>query len=304
METVSIILVDYNSQSDTRECLESVLKIKNKTFKYRVIIIDNASKKPFTLTKKLKSKNVEVVRSQANLGFTGGNNMAINYTRKKHEPDYVLLLNNDTVVDPNFVEEMLATLRDDVSIGLVGSKIYFYKGREYHADSYGRNEKGNVLWYAGGSIDWFNLAAFHKGVDELDRGQFDKVSSTDFVTGCSMLIPVSVINRVGLLSEDYFLYLEDVDYSMRVRQKGYKLKYSPKSIVWHKNAGSSGGAGSVLHQYYQARNRLFFGYKYGDLKVKLVVFRLIWQYLLQGNTIERKAVLDLLLSNMGKQPVV
>lgn len=304
METVSIILVDYNSQADTRECLESVLKIKAKTFRYQVIIVDNASKKPFALTKKLQAKNVELVRSQANLGFTGGNNMAINYTRKKHNPDYILLLNNDTIVDSNFVEEMLVTLRADVSVGLVGSKIYFYKGREYHADSYQRNEKGNILWYAGGSIDWLNLAAFHKGVDEIDRGQFDNTSQTDFVTGCSMLIPVSVIDRVGLLSEDYFLYLEDVDYSIRVRQKGYKLQYCPKSIVWHKNAGSSGGAGSVLHQYYQARNRLFFGYKYGDLKVKLVVVRLIWQYLLKGKSIERRAVLDLLLGNMGKQPVV
>lgn len=304
METVSIILVDYNSQDNTRECLSSVLQIKAKTFRYRVIIIDNASKKPFTLTKKLQNKNVEIVRSQANLGFTGGNNLAINYTRKHHQPDYVLLLNNDTIVDPDFAEEMLKCLRADVSAGIIGSKIYFYKGREYHAKSYTRNEKGNVIWFAGASIDWLNLAAFHKGVDEIDRGQFDDQDETDFVTGCSMLIPVSVIDRVGLLSEDYFLYLEDVDYSLRVRQAGYKLKYCPKSIVWHKNAGSSGGAGSILHQYYQSRNRLFFGLKYGDRKVKLIVLRLIWRIILRGSSIERRAVLDLLLNNMGKQPVV
>jgi len=304
MDLISIILVDYNSQEDTRECLESVLQINERSFRFKVIIVDNASKKSFTLTKKLDVKKVELIRSESNLGFTGGNNLAINYALKNHHPDYILLLNNDTVVDPNFLEEMLKCLKKDVSTGLVGAKTYFYKGREYHLDSYQRKDRGNVLWYAGASIDWLNLAAFHRGVDEIDRGQFDDQSETDFVTGCAMLAPVSVIERVGLLSEEYFLYLEDVDYSLRVKNAGYQLKFCPQAIVWHKNAGSSGGAGSFLHQYYQTRNRLFFGWKYGDRKVKLIVLRLIFRLLFHSTAIEKKAVADLVLGNMGKQPVV
>jgi len=304
MDHVAIVIVDYNSIEDTRECLQSLLKIKHQTFKYSVIVVDNGSKELFSLPPGLKADNIEILRSESNLGFTGGNNLGLRYAVDKLHPDYLLLLNNDTLVDPDFLEKMMERIRSDVSIGLVGAKTYFVKDREYHLQSYDKSELGNVIWFAGGSIDWPNLAAFHRGVDEVDRGQFDDLDQTDFVTGCTFLMPISVLERVGYLDEKYFLYLEDVDYSQRVKQAGYRLSVCSQALVWHKNAGSSGGAGSLVHRYYQTRNRLFFGWKYSDRFVKIIVIRLLLISLLSGGNIERRAVYDLLMGNMGKQPLV
>ncbi len=303
MDKISIILVNYESDKDTIECLESLKNIKHKDFEYNVLVVDNGSLEHFKLPKKLRSKRVEVVRSQKNLGFTGGNNLGLWYAQENYDPDYFLLLNNDTVVDPHFLAHIHQAAKDHLDVGLIGSKIYFYKGHEFHKNSYDKKELGNVLWFVGGNIDWPNLTAFHRGVDEVDRGHFDDSHQTDFVTGCSMLIPKSVFEKVGYLDKNYFLYLEDVDYSMRVKKAGYKLHVCTDSILWHKNAGSSGGSGSDTQVYYQNRNRLYFALKYTHWRIKLTAVRLGVQ-LLMGSRLERKAVIDLVLGNMGKQPLI
>lgn len=304
MTTVAIIIVNYNSAKDTDECLLTLTDIVHDHFSYQVFIVDNGSKQPYKLPKLFQEKShFEVVRSEANLGFTGGNNLGIEYAIAQYQPDYVLLLNNDTTVHPHFLEELVAAAQNDVSVGLVGSKILFYPGREFHQHSYRRSQRGQVLWFAGASWDWQHLVGFHRGVDELDRGQFDQTHETEFITGCSMLIPRSVIDRVGLLDENYFVYLEDVDYSQRVKLAGFSLQFCPSSIVWHKNAGSSGGSGSQLHAYYQSRNRLWFSWKYGDRWAKLKAVRLALR-LLSGSASERKAVIDVISGRMGKQSLL
>lgn len=302
MDTIVIIIVHYNSDTDTRECLDSLLPISPKEYDLKVLVIDNASKEPFTLPKKFPDTRFEVVRSEANLGFTGGNNLGIWYARENYDPDYVCLLNNDTLVEPTCINHLYTHLEDHPEVGMVCPKIYFAKGSEFH-DSYSAQETGHVLWYAGGVIDWQNLDAFHRGVDEVDRGQFDVTQETDFATGCCVMLPLSVIDRVGTLDKRYFLYLEDVDWSVRVAAAGYRVEYLPTTWIWHKNAGSS-GSGSALHQYYQTRNRLLFALKHGSLRIKVLALKLAIRFGLFGNSYQRRAVLDLGLQRFGKQPII
>ena len=170
--------------------------------------------------------------------------------------------------------------------------------------SYHAQDKGNVLWYAGGSIDWQNLAAFHRGVDELDRGHFDTQQESDFATGCSVLIRREVLEKTGLLDERYFLYLEDVDLSVKAKQAGYQIGFCPQSRVWHKNAGSSGGAGSPLHQYYQTRNRLLFALRYGSWRIRITATLFAIRLFMNGSQAERIAVTDLVTGQLGKRVVI
>jgi GT2 family glycosyltransferase len=301
---VSIVIVHYNTDKDTKECLASLAALQNRSFSYNIVIVDNGSKKPLHLPADLKNKKTMVVRSQANLGFTGGNNLGLFYAREHYNSDYFLLLNSDTLVEPQFLEKMVSLAKKDNTIGLVAPKIYFAKGYEFHHQSYKSTEKGRVFWFAGGSIDWPNLIAFHRGVDEIDRGQFDQQASCDFLTGCCLLISRAALDTVGLLDKRYFLYMEDVDYSIRTIKAGFNLRFCPQAIIWHKNAGSSGGAGSQTHVYYQTRNRLLFGFKFGLPRVQLTTARLLVQYLLSHLRLERKAAWDLISGRFGKQPLL
>lgn len=304
MDRIAIIIVHYNSEQDTLECLDSLKTLRTPDFKVNTVVIDNGSLKNLSLSKAYQKAGVELIRSEANLGFTGGNNLGITYAREKYDPDYFLLLNNDTKVDPDFLNQLYKRAAREESACLICPKIYFEKGYEYHAMSYSAREKGKVFWYAGGSIDWPNLSAHHRGVDEIDRGHFDEQKSSDFCTGCCLLIPRQAIEVVGLLDKNYFLYLEDVDYSLRAKAAGFNLCFEPQSIIWHKNAGSSGGAGNSTSVYYQTRNRLFFAFKYASLKIRLTAFKMLLQNLFSKNKYERQASFDLLFARMGKQPIL
>ncbi len=301
---ISIILVNYNSDKLTIACLDSLAEIKHTGFKHNIVVVDNASKVPFRLPKRHQNKVVRLVRSESNLGFTGGNNMGIHYSIENFNSEYVVLLNNDTTVDKNFLVELFNYAEAHPKVGIATSKIYFSKGREYYLKSYNKDQLGKVIWFAGGSIDWQNLLAFHRGVDEVDRGQFSRDDSFDFATGCAMMIKREVLEKVGTLDKRYFLYMEDVDYSVRVKKAGYDLRLVPSSVVWHKNAGSTGGSGSHLQQYYQARNTLLFVILHGDYKQAKVFLRLFFNSIFKGNKWTRLAVLHLLTLRFGKQEVV
>ncbi|MBU1967134.1 glycosyltransferase family 2 protein [Patescibacteria group bacterium] len=302
MDHISIILVNYNSAELTKMCLKSLQNIRAKDFSYCVIIVDNASQKLLKLPKSLQADHVEVIRSESNLGFSGGNNLGITYAAEHYNPDYICLLNNDTTVEPNFLEHLYNYIKDKKPGCMVTPKIYFAKGFEYHKEAYPKAELGNVIWYAGGSIDWPNLIAFHRGVDEIDRGHLDVTSLTDFCTGCCILISREVLETVGMLDDKLFLYYEDADLSLRAGKKGFQVLYCPDAVIWHHNAGSSGGAGSPLHTYYQTRNRVFIGLKYGSPRVKLTAVSYALRTLMNGNPVERKAVTHALTGKMGKQP--
>lgn len=304
MDTIVLILVHYNTPKDTRECLQSLAQMTAKGFKYQIVVVDNGSRENFQLPKSLQRSEVEVIRSESNLGFTGGNNLGITYAREKYEPDYFLLLNTDTFVDPEFLSHLYKRAQREEKTGLVTPKIYFAPGYEFHEKSYSKAQQGKVLWYAGGSVDWRSLSAFHRGVDEVDRGHFDTQLESEFATGCCVLIPRVIIETVGLFDKRYFLYKEDTDYSLRCTQAGVPLWFEANAKVWHKNAGSSGGAGAPTSEYYQTRNQFLLAFQHASLKIKVTALRLAFQTLFCHNTYKRKAALDFFLQRYGKQPIV
>jgi hypothetical protein len=149
-------------------------------------------------------------------------------------------------------------------------------------------------------MDWANIIGQHRGVDEADKGQFDKVEETEIATGCCMMIKKEVLKKVGLLDDKYFLYYEDSDLSVRAKKAGYKIVYAPKSIIWHKNAGSAGGSGSALQDYYIIRNRLLFGFRYASARSKLALFRESLFLLLRGRRWQKRGIIDFYLGKLGK----
>lgn len=303
---ISVIIVNYNTPDDTKATIQSLSKINASGFDFRIIVVDNGSKEPLSFTQAFLKSNpkVDLLRSESNLGFSGGNNLGIQHAIDTYDSDYYLLLNSDTVVHKNFLQELYEMVKADPKIGLAVSKIYFHRGFEYFEDSYTEAEKHHVLWYVGGKVDWTNLLSYHIGIDEVDRGHFDRAAETDFATGCVMMISREVIERVGRLDDRLFLYYEDVDLSLRVRKAGLKVMYCPTSIVYHKIGRSSGGAGSPLQQYYQTRNRLFVTFRHGEFRNKLTALHLIFNILRKGNKSERKAVVDLIFGFMGKQAFI
>lgn len=298
---VVIIIVNWNSEQETLKCLASVQVLKARDVEHFPIVIDNAS--DLESIKKIEKHfpQVPLIRLKTNTGFTGANNHGIEQALRMGA-DYVWLLNNDTVIDRSSGQALQACF-DDPSVGIAGSKIYFMKGQEYHRERYQQSELGKVLWYAGGEIDWSNVYGSHRGVDEVDHGQYNKEEETDFVTGCSMMISRECLSAVGRLDERYFAFLEDMDYCVRARHIGYKVVYCPKSLVWHKNAGSTGGAGNRIHQYYMTRNRLLFGWRYAKLRTKLALVKETIRLYRGGNHEIQQGILDAYVGRWGKRKI-
>jgi len=300
MKQIFVSIINFNGTSNTLECLLSLDKMNSKNFKISVVVIDNASKQKFKSQKsKVKSKEVKIIRSEKNLGFSGGQNMGIRYALE-NGADYVLILNNDTVVDRNLIEELLNAAQKDKNIGIVVPKIYFASGFEFHKDRYSQNDLGKVFWYAGGEMDWGNVIGYHRGVDEVDMGQYDQIEKTDFASGCCMLVKREVFEKVGSFDEKFFLYYEDSDLCERIRKAGYSIMYSPKAILWHKNAGSAGGSGSELQDYYITRNRLLFGIRYAPFRSELALVKESMTLLAKGRYWQRRGVLDFYFMRFGK----
>jgi hypothetical protein len=304
VKKTAIIIVNYNGWKETLECLESLSKLRIANCELRIVVIDNGSTNNSVqrISKWLSSvKNfppAELIELKENRGFSGGNNYGIRFALENGN-DYILLLNNDTLVRLDFLDKLIRRAERDSTIGIVGPKIYFAKGFEFHKDRYVRSELGKVFWYAGGNIDWGNMYASHRGVDEVDIGQYDKSGKTDFVSGCCMLVKREVFEKIGYLDSQFYLYLEDLDFCLRAKQSGFKLIYEPKAVIWHKNASSSDKPGSKLHQYYQTRNRLIIGMRYSPIRTRLALLRESARFLM-ANGIRKNAVLDFYLYKWGK----
>ncbi|MGA2968020.1 MAG: glycosyltransferase family 2 protein [Candidatus Levyibacteriota bacterium] len=299
MPKVFVTLVNYNNNQNTYSCLQSMEEINTEGFELNVVIVDNASKDKFTEDKKYQKFNLKIIRSEENLGFAGGQNLGIKYALD-NSADYVVVLNNDVILDKNLIVELLKTFQTEQNCGIVSPKIYFAKGYEFHKNRYKENDLGKIIWYAGGNIDWENMLASHRGVDEVDKGQYEELEQTSFASGCCEMIKREVFGKVGFFDERYFLYYEDNDLSQRTKKLGFKIFYQPKAILWHFNAGSTGGSGSALHDYYITRNRLLFGFNYSPLRVKLALVRESFKIILSGRPWQKKGALDFYLRRFGK----
>ncbi len=299
MKKIAVITVNFNSDTETHACLASLDKTHHRDFETTIIVVDNGSATPFVLTKHEKEKGIILLRSEKNVGFTGGNNLGIHYALQQ-EFDYLLLINNDTIVDPDCIAQLLLVAESDPAIGLVAPKIYFAKGHEYHKERYEKNELGKVIWYAGGEIDWKNVMSKHIGVDEVDAGQYDTQREINFVSGCCMFFKREVLEKIKGFDDHYFLYYEDADITLRTKQAGYKVVYAPKAILWHLNSASSDGSGSALHDYFLTRNRMLLGMKYADIRLKLALMKESIRLFITGRTWQKKGIKDFYLHKLGR----
>ncbi len=244
-DKVCVIMINYNTPKVTEEGIQSALRIINNYS--TIFVVDNASQDDSyeNLKKRFATNNqVVVVRSEYNGGFSAGNNIGIKYAIQ-NKFDYVMLLNNDTEVDADLLMELMANSDDHT---VTTPKMYYF------------SEK-NKIWFAGGKINKFNGRITHIGENEIDKGQYDDAKKIDFATGCCMLIPISVINKIGLMDESYFMYVEDVDYSLRMKKNNINIVYVPTAKLWHK-VGASSGSKSKLTVYYGNRGKFMLMRKY------------------------------------------
>lgn len=245
-ESVGIILLNWNSYFDTCDCLKSLELISYSPI--HIYIADNNSnddsfdrlKKDY-IEKKFNLK-ITFIQTGSNLGFAGGNNVALKLAYQ-HGHKYLWLLNNDTEVDGEALSELIKTIRKDKNYGVVGSKILYYDTKE--------------IWFAGGTINKITGSTNHIGFGEVDNGQYNQEQDVDYITGCSLLIRSNILKNVGYMDEDYFLYFEETDWNIKISSKGYRIVYSPNSIVYHKVSSSSGGdkEPAPFIDYYLLRNR-------------------------------------------------
>ena len=295
MPKIFVNLITFNDSTSTNECLRSLEKLNKKGFELFVVVVDNGSKERFEV-KREYSFNLKILYSEDNLGFSGGQNYGIKYALEENA-DYIVVLNNDTVTDENLIVELLGSF-DDPKIGVVCPKIYFAKGYEYHKDRYAEKDLGKIFWYAGGVIDWKNVFGNHRGVDEVDKGQYNLRGETEVATGCCMMVGREIFEKVGMFDENFFLYYEDADLSMRLKKQGFMIIYEPKAILWHKNAVAT-GSGSPLQDYYITRNRLVFGFRYAKPRVKVALFRESLKILINGRKWQKTGVRDFYLRKLG-----
>lgn len=299
IKKIFVVILNYNGCKNTVECIKSFENIDiPEGHKLELLIVDNASSDNSVKTFKKEFSKIPIIENKKNLGYSGGNNTGISYALS-NQADYIIVLNNDTLVTKSFMTELLEGLlvyRADVAC----PKIYFEKGFEFHKDDYKKEDLGKVFWFAGAIMDWKNVIGLHRGVDEVDVGQYDNEVNIEGITGACFLAKSEVFQKIGLFDDKFFLYYEDADLSVRIKNAGFKIVLAPKSVIYHKNAGSTGGSGSRLQDYFITRNRLIFGLRYAPLRSRVALVRESLRFLLKGREWQRKGVLDFYLKKFGK----
>ncbi|MBI5472558.1 MAG: glycosyltransferase family 2 protein [Ignavibacteriae bacterium] len=241
MSELAIILVNYKRPQDTIDCIASLLASDYSDF--NIIVVDNASGDGSVEQLRQAYPSVTILSSEENVGFAEGNNIGVREALSS-SCRYVLLLNNDTVVDKRALRELMAAMHRSPEAGIVGAKIYYF-------------DKPRVLWYAGGFFGEHSSFGGHFGIGEEDAGQYDAARSCTLITGCCLLCRREVFERIGLLDSDYFAYLEDADFCVRAMRSGYVLLYWPDAIVSHK-VSSTSAWDSPVYIYFTLRNKLLY----------------------------------------------
>ena len=251
---LSIITINYNGLKDTCELIDT-LPLEDKSIE--VIVVDNASTQDEATAIEQRYPQVKVIRSKENLGFAGGNNLGIKAAQGK----YLFLLNNDTFLKPQTsdLRPLISRLESSPKIGMVCPKIKFSWGSQ-------------LIQFAGytplSPITMRNKAI---GCGEADHGQYDIAHLTPYAHGAAMMVKKEVIEKAGLMPDSYFLYYEELDWSMIIRRAGYEIWYEPACTVFHKESQTT-GQNSPLRTYYITRNRLLFTQRNQQGLIKYISF--------------------------------
>lgn len=289
---VDIIIVNYNGLADTVECVESLKKCRYDNFE--IIIVDNCSTDDSydNLNYKYSSENnIYIIKSNINNGFATGNNLGIDLA-KYHHANYCVLVNNDTIVDPDFLTPLVEFAeKANTPIILTGKILYYYDKKR--------------IWYGGGFFDKYKGTGVHLHGNELDDPQDDQIRSCNFICGCLLFMSLNVVDIIGPLPEEYFLYGEDTDYSLNALKHNIPMFYIPNSIIYHKVSASTKKLSNFSY-YYMLRNRFYVISKYEKGLYKISAYAFSMLSIAKGIIkkeypirIVRKALKDFNKDNMG-----
>ncbi|MDO6435044.1 glycosyltransferase family 2 protein [Flavitalea sp. BT771] len=237
---ISIITLNWNTTDVTCEFLRSIRE-QNNYPRIEVIVVDNASSEDPTAAFLTAYPDAIVVRNEANLGFSAGNNAGI----RAAKGEYLFIVNNDTEFTPGLLEGLLKIFRTYPDAGMASPKFHYFF--EKGTIEYAGYEQVNILTGRNGMV----------GCREKDEGQYDEVRPTHYVHGGGMMVPRRVVDEVGLMPEIFFLYYEELDWSEQIKRKGYSIYYQPASLIYHKESMTTGRS-SPLKTFYLTRNRILF----------------------------------------------
>ncbi|KKU38275.1 MAG: hypothetical protein UX52_C0008G0016 [Candidatus Amesbacteria bacterium GW2011_GWA1_46_35] len=267
---VTIIVLNWNGEKYIISCLQSLRRLAVRPHRIEVIVVDNTSTDHSVGLIKKKFPQLLLIQAGQNLGYAGGNNIGLQYALDQGS-DFAWIVNPDVQVHPQSLLALLEAASTHPDGGIFGSKCYFAKGYEFHKDRYTPSQLGQVIWYAGGKIDWANLITQHIGIDEVDIGQYNQTRETDTVTGTSFFIRRQVLEQIGLIDPKYFLYYEETDLCVR-----------------------------ALADYYTTRNRLLFGLRWALWRTKLALFRESLRLLFSSRPWQKRGVVDFYLGRFGR----
>jgi hypothetical protein len=238
---VIVIILNWNGKEDTIECLDS---LKHITYpNYEILLVDNGSVDGSVECFRKLYPEIEIIENEENLGFAEGNNVALKEVVAKGS-DYCLLLNNDTIVDSNFLFELVNVAENDKKIGIVGPTIFHYKNRE-------------KIQSAGGKIYWKRGTAPHYTDRDNRKEIISRTRDVDYIMGCALLAKTKLVGDIGYLKKEYFAYWEEVDWCVRAHKAGYRIVHVPSSKIWHKG-GATAKKTSGFFEYQMARNMFWF----------------------------------------------
>lgn len=235
---VIVTLLNYENAPDTAECIDSLLACRYP--RMEILVLDNCSRDDSLTMLHSRYPSVQLHEAEKNLGYTGGVNRTIELARKRN-PDYILVLNNDTVVEPSFMDPLVEEMEQRPRVACACGTIYAYHDR-------------NVIWYGGGHlVGWRGLAVHENKGLSIKPSALGGTRPVTFVTGCMLLLRTSMLDEIGLEDERFFIYLDDMEISARILHKGYELIYVPRSVIFHKVYGEKENPWKL---YLSVRNRL------------------------------------------------
>lgn len=253
--TVWVIVLNWNGWRDTLACLDSLKAVQQPTL--HILVVDNGSTNGSQerIREYLKLEAMphvtELIENSENLGFAGGMNTGLK-AGMDAGAEWLLVLNNDTIVDPHFLTKMLAAAATNKRIGMLNPKIML-------------TEPPDHIWSVGSTINWMRTKGTHIGYNEEDHGQYDQpsVRDTAYTTGGCLLVKREVIEAIGYLPEEYFVYYEDGEWSTSAQRAGWRTVVVPAAKIWHKGAASAGEHSSAYIRYH-VRNGLLFAKRTGN----------------------------------------
>jgi GT2 family glycosyltransferase len=241
---VIAIILNTNRKADTLACLESLAQ--NDYSALEIIVADNHSTDGSVAAIHEQFPKATLFELPQNLGYAGNNNLGIQLALK-HQADWVLILNEDTIVAPDCITRLIQAGESNVQIGMLGPMVYHY-------------DESNVIQSAGGSLDKY-WNAVHLGHNDLDIGQYHEPHPVDWLSGCALMVRRAVIEQLGVFDERLFIYWEEIDWCLRARQQAWILLQVPQAKIWHKGVQRNYRPGPSV-TYYSIRNQFFMLSKY------------------------------------------